>query len=373
MNASQSTPEIPAVLALAGPLRPLASPNHPLHATACQEIAARAGELLKTAGIPGVLAVTLTDGEVKNGPGPLLSLTINGRLCWPGAEPVVRLLDGIAKNAGGSQVTQRQMLDGLKETCLEMLKDQPDVLLDLPQAAVVAGELERPRRRKGSTPPDWPPDPAALLAALRVPVGLGVSIADRQTAAQVIAANESLWSAPEDLGEVLAGALSARQIILLLPSDLFQGLTLAWQEKGGEDFSQLRLDLARELGLNLPPFSFQSHPELPVDQFAFRFQHIVGLPFSGLNLDNLLEKLAGEIRRLLPRLVVQPRVEAQLALVDDELRAMVQDRLPLPVLTRELRRVARQGSGLRRLPLILEELLDVPFAAAGAPGTLALY
>ena len=372
MNAPQSPPEIPTVLALAGLLRPLASANHPLHATARQEITARAGELLQTLGIPGVLAVSLTDGERKNNPGPLLSLTVNGRPCWPGAEPVVRLLEGITKNAGGSQVTQRQLLEGLKETCLEMLKDQPDVLLDLPQAAVVAGELEGPRRRKGSARPDWPPEPAALLIALRMPVGLGISIANRQTAAQVIAANEPLWSAPEDLGEVLAGALSARQIVILLPSERFRELTLAWQEKGGEAFNQLRLDLAKELGMNLPPFSLQPHPDMAPDQFAFRIQHIAGQPFSGLTLDNLLENLAGEIRRLLPRLVVQPRVEAQLALVDDELRAMVQDRLPLPVLTRELRRRARQGGGLRRLPLILEELLDVPFGAAGAPGTLAL-
>ncbi len=372
MNAPQSSPEIPAVLALAGPLRPLASPNHPLHATARQEIAAQAGELLKILGIPGVLSVSLTDGELKNGPGPLLSMTVNGRPCWPGAEPVVRVLEGITKNASGSQATQRQLLGGLKETCLEMLKDQPDVLLNLPQAAVVAGELEGPRRRKGSARPDWPPDPAALLAGLRVPVGLGISIADRQTSAQVIAANEPMLSTPEDLGEVLAGALSARRIGILLPSELFRGLTLLWQEKGGEDFSQLRFDLAKELGLNLPPFSFQSLPDLATDQFAFRIQHIAGLPFGGLTLDNLLEKLAGEIRRLLPRLVVQPRVEAQMILVDDELRAMVQDRLPLSYLTRELRRRARQDSALHRLPLILEELLDGPFAAAGAPGTLAL-
>ncbi len=373
MNDTQSPPEIPAVLDLAGPLRPLASKNHPLHATARQEIAARAGELLETSGIPGVLTVSLTDGEVKNSPGTLLSLTVNGRSCWSGAEPVVRLLEAITKNVGGSQPTQRQLLDGLKEICLEMLKDQPDVLLDLPQAAVVAGELEGPRRRKGSAQPDWPPDPAALLAALRVPVGLGISIADRQTAAQTIAANVSLWNAPEDLGEVLAGALSARQIIILLPPERFRELTLAWQEKGGEAFSEQRLDLAKELGLNLPPFSFQTHPDLAADQFAFRIQHIAGQPFGGLTLDNLLAKLAGEIRRLLPRLVVKPRVEAQLELVEDELRAMVDELLPLPYLTRELRRRARQGSGLRRLPLILEELLDVPFGAAGAPGTLALY
>ena len=51
---------------------------------------------------------------------------------------------------------------------------------------------------------------------------------------------------------------------------------------------------------------------------------------------------------------------------------MVEDRLPLPHLARELRLRARQDGGLRRLPLILEELLDAPFAAAGALGSLAL-
>jgi hypothetical protein len=50
----------------------------------------------------------------------------------------------------------------------------------------------------------------------------------------------------------------------------------------------------------------------------------------------------------------------------------VADRIPLPRLVRELRRRAQQGEGLRRLPLILEELLDQPFAAAGAAGMLAI-
>ena len=58
-----------------------------------------------------------------------------------------------------------------------------------------------------------------LLPALRVPVSLGISIADRQKAAQVIGANPALWNAPEDLGEVLAGGLSAPQIAILLPEN----------------------------------------------------------------------------------------------------------------------------------------------------------
>ena len=133
MNDSQSVPplpEIPAVLALAGPLRPLASPGHGLHETARQEVAAGADNLLKILGIPGKLVVSLEDGEADKVPGPMLTLTVNGQPL-PGREEIaaVRLLGRMAKNGGGSEANLRLLIDLLKETCLEILKDQPDVLL----------------------------------------------------------------------------------------------------------------------------------------------------------------------------------------------------------------------------------------------------
>lgn len=364
--------EIPAVLALAGPLRPLASTAHPLHETARSEIAARAGRLLLVLGIPGRLAVSLVDGEAGTTPGPLLALTVNDRPCSPRGDVVTGLWNRVVENAGILPANLHMLVDGLKETCLEILKDQPEVLLGMAQAEVVGRELPRPRRRKGESLPNWPPDPAVLLTALRVPASLGISIADREQVAQIIGANPALWDAPEDLGELLAGGLSAPLITILLPEGRLRELTLAWQERGPDAFSQRRLSLAKELGLSLPPFTFQTSAELPADQFAFQIQHITSMPISGLTFDNLLDELDAEIRRRLPRLVVRPRVEAQLQLVESALSDMVADQIPVPRLVRELRRRAQLDGSLRRLPLILEELLDAPYAAAGAPGSLAL-
>jgi len=375
MNDSQSVPplpKIPAVLVLAGPLRPLASPGHGLHETARQEVAAGADNLLKILGIPGKLVVSLEDGEADKVPGPMLTLTVNDQACWPGGDRAVRLMARMAKNGGGAEANLRLLIDLLKETCLEILKDQPDVLLDLPQAEFVARELSRPRRHKGGSLPDWPPDSAGLLAALRVPLGLGISIADRLAVSQILGENVSLWEAPEDLGELLAGALSAKCIEIRLPPERFPDLTLAWQENGGEAFSQVRVNLGKETGLKLPPFSFQTDADLADDQFSFRFQHLPGPALTGLTLDKLVAEMKAEFFSQLSRLVVLPQVEAQLELVESELRDMVSERIPLPRLTRELRRRARQDGRLRRLALILEELLDEPFAAAGAPGMLAL-
>ena len=370
--SSPPLPEIPAVLALAGPLRPLASAAHPLHETARSEIAARAGRLLMVLGIPGKLAVALEDGEAGTTPGPLLALTVNAQLCSPGGAVVTGLWDRVVENGGNSPANLLVQVDDLKETCLEILKDQPEVLLASAQAEAVGRELPRPRRRKGESLPDWPPDTAVLLPALRVPASLGISIADREQLAKIIGANPALWDAPEDLGELLAGGLSAPLITILLPEGRLRELTLTWQEKGPEAFSQRRLALAKDLGLSLPPFTFQTSPELTADEYAFQIQHIPGRPLSGLTLDNLLDELEAEIRRRLPRLVVRPRVEAQLQLVDTALSDMVEDQIPMPRLVRELRLRAQMDGSLRRLPLILEELLDAPYAATGALGSLAL-
>ena len=292
MNDSQPTslPEIPAVLALAGPLRPLALAGHGLHKTAREEIAAAAEDLLKTLGIPGKLAVSLEDGEARKNPGPMLDLIVNDQSCWQGGDGAAYLLGRMASPASDSEADLHLQIDLLSEICLEILRDQPEVLLDLPQVESMGRELTRPRRRKGISLPDWPPEPAILLAALRVPLSLGISIADRQTVAQIFGENPSLWDAPEDLGEVLAGTLVAKCIEIRLHPKPLPELTRAWQENGGELFSQMRVNLSKETGLKLPPFAFQTDEGLADDQFSYQIQHLPSLPFTGLHLDNLLKR-----------------------------------------------------------------------------------
>ena len=67
------------MLALAGPLRPLASADHPLHETARQRNRRPGRRAAKVLGIPGMLAVSLRTAKARTTPGPLLSLTVNAR------------------------------------------------------------------------------------------------------------------------------------------------------------------------------------------------------------------------------------------------------------------------------------------------------
>lgn len=324
---------------------------------AAAELAERVRELLRALGIPGTLSLHLRQGEAASAP----EMRVNGH-------PLPGALDS-EFGPVGEEAAWRDMA----QHWTRLLGDHLDLLLQLPQTEDLMAHLPPPPRRKGIDPLPWPPAPALLLPALQGVVSFGISLAERRKLGQVLAEQADLWERPADLAEHVAGRLAAPCIEIWLPQESFRATTLAWQaQEGPAAFRRLRSQLALEFGFNPPPFLLHPEVSLPAGQFSIQIQHVKGPVHQGLALETVLAQLADEMRRCLARLVLLPQVLAQLEWVDSDLREMVIDRIELPDLVRVLRRRAQLEHGLHRLPLILEEVLDAPFVAAGAVGALAL-
>jgi hypothetical protein len=377
-----SGPVLDVRLALADWLQPLVAEDHPLHAFVWKSAVDRLNWLVRMLGIPGEVRLTLDTAADQAAWGKVF---VQGQICRPSEYPAgwaARNLgqSGPVKAAGlqawlADYISQppdnaKALIGFLADACLRTVMEQPELFMGRDQAAWIRKELPEPPRRKGMALPAWPPDPDWLLPALRSMTGLGISVANRaaisQMAAEALLGEESI----EDLGERLAGNLAPRTVTIVLPPARLQELTLEWQSGGANAFGDLRRRMAGALGFYLPPFQLEESAMLGEDEFAIR---INDLPTIALGVASLLEVLEGELRRQFPRLVILPRVEALLDVLDDELQEMVTECLPLARLTRLLRAlVTDQRGALRRLPLLLEHLLDYPFYQAGASGSLAL-
>jgi len=301
-------------------------------------------------------------------------------------------------------------------TCREAIRSQPEILLRLPQAEAYCALLFPAEENEITEIAEWLPSAEWLLKAMKIVVSLGISMADIPKVA--VKLRETAERSPEDAAESLIEALRPDVLEIHLPGEYLRTLTLAGPETNVEIFPFMRDGLFVELGLVFPRFRFVIDENLKPGSFALKINHLLRLPQIGLQPDQCLvndtvERLrlssveavgtsnpatqqpasiapfhyikqleeaglttwnifgylilciAAELRKnsqcLTDLRVVQKSLE-ELEAVFPTLVSSVKGEYTLERITRLLRALISEEQSLRNLRLILERLLDYPYA-----------
>ncbi len=300
--------------------------------------------------------------------------------------------------------------------CREAICSQPEILLGFPQAEAYLALLSPAGESDPAGKAKWPPSAEWLLRVMKIVVNLGISMADIPKVSGKL--RETVERTPEDAAESLIEALRPDVLEIHLPEEYLRTLTLADPEKDVEMFPFMRDGLFVELGLVFPRFRFVIDESLRPGSFALKINNLRRLPQIGLQPDQCLvndtaERLrllsveavgtsnpanqqpasiapfhhmkmleeeglttwnifgylilciAAELRKnsrcLTDLRVVQKSIE-ELETVFPALVSSVKAEYTLEQITRPLRALVSEEQSLRNLRLILERLLDYPYA-----------
>ena len=185
-----------------------------------------------------------------------------------------------ASNTDEAEVSTRRATEFLGQTCVEILKLRPSVMLALPQVEAYCFRLstfaEEEKVDLKKTQPEW------FLPLLRSILDSGISIADIRKICEVLSSSTALQRSQEDLCEMLIANLIPPHIEIQFPLDYLKELTTGNAQKGPEQFAMLRKEFFEESGMRFPPFRFVAVEELRYPCFAFKLNSLTTLPFVGL-------------------------------------------------------------------------------------------
>jgi len=318
----RNTSEVTLSLELDTSLHWIFNPNDSIYELVHRVLVTSLTEIMETLGIPGAAVVkitTLKEEAIRRD--QFLRVYVNGQLCRysdellryvhsyvndsqldPQATPgnIMAWLNLLYKNE--SEVTtlfHKKVAEFFSLACLEIVKNQPSVLLGLDQAADYLAALPDPNSDGESSQQSraWPPDPSWLLPILKAVLDLKISIADRQSVAKVLGNAQGGFQ--EDIIEDLISALRPDIIEIQLPLDYLKQITTFDQEKGIGFFTSLRTDLFEELGVRYPTFRFVVIENLKSNSFAIKINHLIMLPMIGLRPDQCLVNDTAERLRLM--------------------------------------------------------------------------
>lgn len=166
--------------------------------------------------------------------------------------------------------------DFFSETCLAILKEQPEKLLGGEQTAACR---------------DWMPTGTAapagigdeeLFRLLGQVLARRVGVADRNRAAAVITESTGAGHGLETVRERLLTDLKPAAIEIRLHPDYLRQLTREADGDDREAFAMMRDGLFYELGMRYPAFRFVADEHLRPHCFAFRINHLTTPPRRGL-------------------------------------------------------------------------------------------
>jgi flagellar biosynthesis component FlhA len=269
-------------------------------------LSVQVSDLMRVLGIPGAPVVQLAPIDLAHERASYwLRLVVGDRLCRYSHELLIRVHSYVSDSLlfptvqSGPILTwltslslekteeRAQFLDFLACACLEILKQQPRVLLGTSQATAYAQTLPLPERvviDKSS----WPPDPSWLHPILSAVLSLKISLADRQKVALVLATLRT--QKQQAIAEALIEALRSDIIEIHIASTTLQqltgGITPASREAG--TFSALRSELFREYGLRFPDFRFVKDSDMRPGSVALKIHNLLLLPWKLLETDSQL-------------------------------------------------------------------------------------
>ncbi len=391
--------------------------------------------LTRILGIPGAPFVQLAPIDpARERAGYWLRLVVNERLCRYSHEllirvhsvvsdsllfptlqsaPILAWLTGLSLENAEERA---QFVAFLVQSCLEIIKLQPPVLLGAAQVAAYAQELPLPEHisiERGS----WPPDPVWLRPILSAVLSLKISLADRQKVALVLSTLRT--QKQQAIAEALIEALRSDTIeIHSAPASLQQlTATISPISREAGIFSALRSELFRESGLRFPDFRFVKDTDMRPGTVALKIHSLLLLPWKLLDtnqvvvnaLQSILQQtyqltgiatlhpyywwencaipagdssqlqelswnawdylkfcLKHDLKEQAPAFIYTQHVQArldQLAPTQAVLITAVRSKQSLEEVTSLLRTLVQQGINIRTLVPILERWLDTVFLA----------
>lgn len=323
MQNNQKTSEVTLSLELDISLSWVFDPDDSIYKSVHLALLTGLTELMETLGIPGAVAIEIR--AVKEKPmrrDQFLRMYIHGQLCRysdqllryvhsyvnsshldPRATPgnIMAWLNLLHKNESETtHLSNEKVVTFFNLTCLEIIKNQPSVLLGLDQVADYLATL--PDSRSEDESANQPSstrlaDSGWLLSVLKEVLDLKISIADKQSVAKILGKGQE--QSREDVLEDLISALRPDSIEIRLPLDYLKQITILDQEKGIESFTDLRTSLFDELGMRYPNFHFVVVENIKSNSFAIKINHLTMLPMMGLQSDQCLINETMERLRLM--------------------------------------------------------------------------
>jgi hypothetical protein len=298
-DTAERLPDLPLILELHKPLAEALNKSG-RGETLREAIEREVKDLLATLGIPGnpLFQMSPLDGA---SPVPKASrfmrLSVHGRRArFPdellrfvhsyvnGAlpKPEVELTDLFRSltNACANDLAAPSLVEFFSLTCVEVLKRQPEILFEKPQADAYGASLPPPMGAAARTVS--PPASPFLLSVLKEALRLKLSIADRQKVASVLHKGWAAGRAIEDISEDLIAELSPGVLEIQFTQDLLRQMTVDWEETSLELFPFLRDGMFEELGMTYPQFRFVLEERLKPNSFALKVNHLPTLAFHGL-------------------------------------------------------------------------------------------
>jgi FHIPEP family len=299
-SADSSLPEVTLIVELDASLRLVLDPANPLHAAVRDELSRSLANLLDTLGIPGRPVIRLMELPANALGGQFLRVSVNGRRCRYSDEMLGWVLSYVQSDPiqrGEQPAAVLEHLRALAEEALpavleffalavlEILKEQPFLLLDVPQVRAYIASLTAPPQASldGKA---WSPDPGALLECLQEMLALRLSLADREAVMDMLVRPSD--RAPVVLAEDLITALVPEAIEVQLSRAYLRELTLAAAPDEGQLFAVLRDGAFAELGLVYSQFHWVVADDLKPHTWRFKIGHLTTLPVVGPRADQLL-------------------------------------------------------------------------------------
>jgi hypothetical protein len=291
---------------LPAPLAAYAEPPSGLVGTLCQAIEQGAAELAATLGVPARPVVRITPGVVPEG-GIAIRVIVGERRLLASNELLQRVYSDVCgeplsplttpevivaslAQETASAVSQNgsPAVEVLARVCVEVLKQEPAVLFGPDQARSYAARLRAPQHREHETASTARPyDPEWLREVLGGVLNLGISIADRDAVATVLAAALAEPSQSTAVIEDLIGALRPNVFEIRAPRAFLRELTIGDSDPASV-FPFLREGIFTELGIELPAIRFVAVEALKPRTFCFRLNRLTSVPLRGLSPGQLL-------------------------------------------------------------------------------------
>jgi len=302
---AQETPEVPCVLELNPALGRVAVEGDPVHESVLSSTLKDLTNIMQLLGIPGHPTLQIVPFRSPSARSDeLVRFSVHGHLCsyptdvltsvwscmtsrpWNAdiPDPAGMLAQFQAISEWSVEDLSKIFYDFLGFFCTEILFRQPSLLLDSVQVVYYIQQLAPLIEAEAPTP-----DTAWLLPVLRTVLDCKIAIGDTATVAKVLS---SMKDRPrevitEELIETLLEASSTQDILICLSRDYLRQLTMLEAESGLNMFVEMRSTLWKATGITYPSFRFVINDAgYPPPRFAFRINHILTLPWIGMDKAN---------------------------------------------------------------------------------------
>ena len=302
MSPDAAAPAVPVTLALSSAISGLRVPDEQLTGGIGQAVEREVSLIMESLGVPGCPNVSvqiLTGGDEPSIVVRPFRFRVNDRRCRVSAEEVQRVIGyvsgqlpaprshllGLADalqspgaSAESAGLASDSLVEFLQLACAQALRRTPSAMLGQEQCQAYVKELEAARPRISSTV-----DFSTLRRVLCKVLDLRISIADRETVAEVILSRRD----EGELAEELIARLRQPAIELQFRPELIDEL-MSTQTDYRESVTLFRDEMKDQLGISLPELRMVPVVDIKPRSVRVKVNDLVGLPWMVLPADSCM-------------------------------------------------------------------------------------